>query len=55
MCKVKIYITASILIIALGISLLAYMIIVEDEPSPIPPLMILSGVIFYFLTSKKAY
>lgn len=42
----------SIAAIFLGIVLLAYMVIGEDEPGAIPLLLILSGIIGYFISRK---
>lgn len=44
---------ASILCIS-GVALLIYMIIVEDEPSPIPLVMIIIGISWFVLASKKS-
>lgn len=42
------------LLVLIGISLLVYMIIVEDEPGAIPLLLIVAGSVWYFLGRRKS-
>ncbi|MEX0608884.1 MAG: hypothetical protein WD016_11055 [Balneolaceae bacterium] len=51
--KLKIQRTISILITVMGISLLIFMITVEDEPGAIPLAMIVIGSVWYFITKSK--
>lgn len=48
--KLKIHSLLSLLTIALGGTLLIYMIVVEDEPGAIPLLLIVVGTGWYFFT-----
>jgi len=43
----------SLLITLLGVLLLIYMIVVEDEPGAIPLLLIIIGSIWYIFTRRK--
>jgi len=45
--------TLSLLMITLGVFLLAYMILIEDEPGAIPLLMIIIGVCWYLVTKRS--
>ena len=51
--KINLQKITSLLILALGIVLLAFMIIVEDEPGAVPLFMILLGGGGYFYTRFK--
>jgi hypothetical protein len=51
--KLKLQKILSLIIIMLGIALLTYMVIVEDEPGAIPLLMIVTGTGWYFLTRSR--
>lgn len=51
--KLKMHKLISILITVPGILLMAYMIIVEDEPGAIPLGLIIVGTVWYFLTRYK--
>lgn len=51
--KLKLQKISSIVIIMLGISLLSYMVVVEDEPGAIPLLMIVTGTGWYFITRTR--
>ena len=43
----------SILMIIIGVSLMGFMIVVEDEPGAIPLLLIVTGVVWYFYIKRK--
>ncbi len=43
----------SLCLLFLGIVLLVFMIVVEDEPGGVPVLLILTGSMLYFHTRKK--
>lgn len=43
----------SLLMITPGIILLAYMILIEDEPGAIPLLMAIIGICWYIVTKRK--
>lgn len=51
--KLKMHKMISLLITLVGIALMTYMIIVEDEPGAIPLLLVLGGTIWYFYTRSK--
>lgn len=51
--KLKIRKMISILITVIGIALMIYMVIVEDEPGAIPLLLIITGSGWYFITRSK--
>ncbi|MTI89159.1 MAG: hypothetical protein FH748_14475 [Balneolaceae bacterium] len=51
--KLNVHILLSLLVTATGILLLAYMMFVEDEPSPIPPLLIVFGAGWFFFSRSK--
>ncbi|REL37905.1 PEP-CTERM sorting domain-containing protein [Rhodohalobacter sp. SW132] len=41
------------LLVIIGISMMVYMIIVEDEPGAIPLLMIVAGTVWYLLCRRR--
>ncbi len=43
----------SVIMIALGFTLMVLMIVVEDEPGGIPVLMIITGTIWFFITQSR--
>lgn len=43
----------SILVIVIGITLMTYMVITEDEPGAIPLLLIISGTGWYLVTRSN--
>ncbi len=43
----------SVLITVIGVSLMAFMVIVEDEPGAIPLLLIVAGTGWYFITCYR--
>lgn len=43
----------SILIILLGVALMTYMIKVEDEPGALPLLLIVTGILWFFINQIK--
>jgi len=51
--KLKIHRILSILILALGFMVLIYGIIVEDEPTLVALLLIVSGTVWYIITRSK--
>jgi len=51
--KLKIHRILSILILALGFMVLIYGIIVEDEPTLVALLLIISGTVWYIITRSK--
>jgi len=51
--KLKIHRILSILILALGVMVLIYGIIVEDEPTLVALLLIVSGTVWYIITRSK--
>ncbi|MEX0662964.1 MAG: hypothetical protein WEA58_02070 [Balneolaceae bacterium] len=51
--KLKMHKFISILITIVGIALMTFMIITEDEPGGIPLLLILAGTVWYFYTRSK--
>jgi len=51
--KLKIHRILSILILALGVMVLIYGIIVEDEPTLVALLLIISGTVWYIITRSK--
>ncbi|MFO7798245.1 hypothetical protein [Rhodohalobacter sp.] len=51
--KLKLQKIFSIAIIIMGISLLSYMVVVEDEPGAIPLLMVVMGTGWYFITRSR--
>ncbi len=51
--KSKLHSLLSVLTIVLGIALLVFMIIVENEPGAIPLLLIVIGTGWYFLTRYR--
>ncbi len=53
MDRSKIRLVTSLLIILLGLSLMTYMIIVEDEPGALPLALILGGAICFGLIRIK--
>ncbi|HEU5289271.1 MAG TPA: hypothetical protein VFU05_01430 [Cyclobacteriaceae bacterium] len=48
--KLKMQSLLSLLILGLGILLVIYMIVVEDEPGAIPLLLIITGTSWFFVT-----
>lgn len=48
--KLKINKNLSVLTILIGTMLLIYMVIVEDEPGAVPLFLILTGVVWSFIT-----
>jgi positive regulator of sigma E activity len=48
--KLRIYKLISILFTLIGITLMAFMVIVENEPGAIPLLLIIAGAGWYFIT-----
>lgn len=51
--KLNLQKTVSKVIIILGMALLTYGVIVEDEPTAIPLLMIVSGTVWYFIIKSR--
>lgn len=51
--KLKLHRLISILITIAGIALLAFMVIVEDEPGAIPLLLIIIGTGWFFVTRSR--
>lgn len=51
--KLKMHKLISILMIVIGIALMTFMVIVEDEPGAIPILLIVTGTGWYFVTRSK--
>ncbi len=51
--KLKRHKLISILMIVIGIALMTFMVIVEDEPGAIPLLLIVMGTGWYFVTRSK--
>lgn len=51
--KLKIHSLLSVLTLFLGIALLIFMIIVEDEPGAIPLLLIATGTGWYVITRYR--
>lgn len=51
--KLKTHKLISILITVIGIVLLTFMIVTEDEPGAIPLLLIVTGTGWYFITRSK--
>jgi len=51
--KLKIHRILSILILAIGVMVLIYGIIVEDEPTLVALLLIVSGTVWYIITRSK--
>lgn len=49
----KIHKLISILMIVIGITLMTYMVITEDEPGAIPLLLIISGTGWYLVTRSN--
>ena len=43
----------ALLTVITGLTLMIYMIIVEDEPGALPLLMIIIGAVWYFIISAK--
>ena len=52
--KLKIHSLLSVLTAVIGVALLIFMIVVEDEPGAIPLLLILGGTGWYFITRYRA-
>jgi len=50
----KLHLVTPILLILIGLMLLVYMIIVEDEPGMIPLLLLISGVGWLFIARRRA-
>jgi hypothetical protein len=42
------------LLISVGLALLVYMIVVEDEPGAVPLLLLLSGVVWALIARRRA-
>jgi len=53
--NLKLQRTLSILAIFIGLMLLLYMIVVEDEPGAIPLFLIVIGMIWYFVTKSRIH
>ncbi|MEX0721277.1 MAG: hypothetical protein WD059_11455 [Balneolaceae bacterium] len=51
--KLKMHKLISILITLIGIALMTFMVIVEDEPDAIPLLLIVLGTGWYFITRYR--
>jgi len=51
--KLNIHRILSILILAIGVMVLIYGIIVEDEPTLVALLLIVSGTVWYIITRSK--
>ena len=51
--KLKTLLLVSIVVVVLGFLLLIYMITVEDEPSPIPPILIVAGLAWAFRIQSR--
>ena len=51
--RLKFLLLLPVLVIVLGILLLIFMITVEDEPGPIPPLMIVIGLFWAFRIKSR--
>lgn len=45
----------SLITLVIGLALLAFMIIVEDEPGALPLALILIGIIWFFFTQSKIH
>jgi predicted MFS family arabinose efflux permease len=52
--KIKINRALSVVLILLGLVLLVYMIVVEDEPGALPLLFIIAGTIWLMITRIQA-
>lgn len=51
--KLKMYKLLSLLTIFIGLALLTFMIVVEDEPGALPLVLIVIGTGWYFFTRLK--
>lgn len=51
--KLKMHFLLSVLTIIFGVSLLIFMIVVEDEPGAVPLLLIVAGTGWYFITRYR--
>lgn len=51
--KLKMYKLLSLLTIFIGLALLTFMIVVEDEPGALPLVLIVIGTGWYFFTRSK--
>ncbi len=51
--KLKIHSLLSILTMIIGVALLIFMIVVEDEPGAIPLLLIAAGTGWYFISRYR--
>ena len=51
--RLKLYRVFSLIIVISGTLLLYYMITVEDEPSPIPPILIVAGLAWAFRIQSR--
>ncbi|PAU92762.1 hypothetical protein CK503_14820 [Aliifodinibius salipaludis] len=53
--KLKMHSLLSILTIVLGTVLLIFMIVVEGEPGAIPLMLLVVGIVWYFITRYKLH
>ena len=53
LARLKFLFLLPVLVIVLGVLLLIFIITVEDEPSPIPPLMIVIGLFWAFRIKSR--
>ena len=51
--KLRVHTLLSVVTIVIGVALMAYMIVVEDEPGAIPLLLIVLGFGWYFATRAR--
>jgi len=51
--KLKMHSLLSVLTLVMGVALLIFMIVVEDEPGAIPLLLIVAGTGWYFITRNR--
>lgn len=50
--KLKIHSLLSVLTIVVGVALLIFMVVTEDEPGAIPLLLIICGTVWYFTARR---
>lgn len=53
LARLKLLLLLPVLVSVLGVLLLIFMITIEDEPSPIPPLMIVIGLFWAFRIKSR--
>lgn len=51
--KLKMHSLLSVLTMIIGVALMIFMIVVEDEPGAIPLLLIVAGTAWYFITRYR--